>query len=182
MAARKPQSVRYGVEEHRFIADEMIRGNVTSSEAQRRLLRRGANAPEPVYLASQVSSAEELDRFAQSLELWRQQWAEIGSLVRAVLPPNADEDTVALVTNAKRQSKQQMTQALDLASTANVLSKKMTGLSHEDFIKIQNGKRYVKDTLAIHIRHTEQGKGRVLAPELESAFKTIDEFLKVLGI
>ena len=177
---RKPSSFRLGIEHHSFIAKEMEAGNVKASEAARRLITRGAAMPEPVYLKATITCKEELDQFADTHERIRRLWLDIGSVVRAQLPENADKEKIELVTTGRACAKELLELALPLGSTARHLAKKMMGIGPAELADLHHTKKVISAQLALW-RALPDGHNQ-RRPETLRGMQRVLDVLSGLGI
>jgi hypothetical protein len=176
------RSVRWGIEEDAIIDNEVKLLGGTRSDGVRRLLQRGGSMPEPVYLVAQISHAEELRLYVEQCEKWYQHWASVHSLLRAALPPNATDETKALVATAKEQIKLLQPQALQMGALAAALAKKMTGVSSEEVTKMQRCKKKLIEVIAYNKVRIAEGIAEPELPEQLEGQKLILEVIKSLGI
>jgi hypothetical protein len=179
---RFTQSVRLGIQEQKLIADEMASANITFSEALRRLVHRGAEKAEPVYLVSQVSCKAELEKYSDAVARWRYEWGSIDSLMRAKLPPDADAATVTLVSNARTKATKHLEESLVLGSFAVALAKKMMGIGPEELAELRHCKRYFIQILASQQKLIAAGQSPSMQPEILRAIERVVAVLKGLGI
>lgn len=180
--ARKHQSVRFGLEEHQALAAEMGRANINESEAIRRLVRRGAGLPEPVYILAQLDNGQALSSYRDESEKWRHTFAGIRGILRAPLPALADAELRHQVETWRAIAKKLEKQCLDLGALAGSLAQKMMGIGPEEMAELQHAKRYLISALGNLKKRVDAGDPNPEAPEYIDAISRTLCVIKSLGV